>query len=72
MLRAGGTAIGAAGGAVCEEDRGRAVADHGVMDGVGVAEVDGCRALVDWAFGNREVWGRVERLWLDPDLVEDV
>lgn len=57
---------------MCEEDRGRVVDGHGVVDGVGAAEDDGCRALVDWAFGNREVWERVERLWLDPDLVEDV
>lgn len=55
MFRAGGTAIGAVGRAVCEEDRGRVVDDQGVVDGVGVAEDDGCRALVDWAFGNREV-----------------
>ena len=47
MVRAGGTAIGAADGAVCEEDRGRVVDDQGVVDGVGAAEDDGCRALAD-------------------------
>ena len=47
MFRAGGTFIGVAVGAVCDEDRGRVVDDQGVVDGVGAAEDDGNRALAD-------------------------
>lgn len=57
--------------AACEEERDRFI-DIVVADGVGAADVEGFRALVDCVFANREAWARFDVLWLDSSLVEDV